>query len=959
MAREPLVADAAMPGKVKVKVQAEFWIDPLDHVPLAKRRAMLLAGGRLKSAGSVPTCEVTEVDAALKKVTPGLLLEVFMGELARALKPLSTHGREEEEVRESSSQYDSSFSTSIAMVNLKLADEDADALLSETDALHESCLSHPSPNTRGTLQVFAHQDNTNHLERPLVSEKEGNLGLCSQKGSAIKSKGEPSRDSSHDQAPEANDANHVCTSVFDSRENSVPAHPYTVAESLLNGVSYKHDVSSLANNLQRNQRCTMFSYWMPTDVPVAVKEKNFSNTANQSSDGVFSFSPGRVKVETPEEIHVVCSSKTTTATNLNISTFDSFSKFEGDPCQATLCATCDIQKMLGDTVYSYEMSADVSAGSNHKGLLPVPVLSTSPIAVKAETLEGNHVASASETGPTAKFSCSASETADKAVGISACAGMFDGREYDNMAGLLPPDSSLSTFPMRVKDEPLEEVHVDVAPETKTKTYSRLQISKSPDNAVVFNPLPDIQCSSKSINCQNVSLSRACSGQHGQETIKRTSQLNIPQTTGGVTRQKQSFMVNQHLDSDISASKDIEYVEQLEERHANIISENTMGVLNGLYSSDTRILKSDLVECGMQTLCNSPLCSFSSSDIVLVEAKAGIVNELSVDALDHMPLTERIKMLSSNMGSELKPASKSQCLKRAREHAVGCNSVNSLKVKAKSSTHGRKRKKTATDSVEIALEEDAPGLLQGLLDRGINLDEIKIYGCEEDVDALDISSVEDSFEDLEAVISKLFSERPTSLFKLAPLRPTKGTKSVYCLACLISLIEQTRYLRFRNRPVEWGWCRDLQSFIFVFKMHNRIVLERPEYGYATYFFELVESFPIDWQIKRLVTAMKLTSCSRATLIENKSLLVGVDLSEGEARVLEEYGWQLNTGLGSMLNYSDRVVHDRGNERDSSEWRLKIGRLLMDGYDGGRIVKADLPKKVIDYVGSHCSEIKMEN
>lgn len=75
------------------------------------------------------------------------------------------------------------------------------------------------------------------------------------------------------------------------------------------------------------------------------------------------------------------------------------------------------------------------------------------------------------------------------------------------------------------------------------------------------------------------------------------------------------------------------------------------------------------------------------------------------------------------------------------------------------------------------------------------------------------------------------------------------------------------------------------------------------------------------------------------------------------MLEEYGWVPNTGLGSMLNYCDRVVHDR-NERDVSEWRMKIGKLLMDGYDGGRVVKINLPKKVVDYVGNHCPEIKME-
>lgn len=53
---------------------------------------------------------------------------------------------------------------------------------------------------------------------------------------------------------------------------------------------------------------------------------------------------------------------------------------------------------------------------------------------------------------------------------------------------------------------------------------------------------------------------------------------------------------------------------------------------------------------------------------------------------------------------------------------------------------------------------------------------------------------------------------------------------------------------------------------------RIVLERPEYGYATYFFELVDYLSIDWQIRRLVIAMKLTSYSRVTLIENKALKV---------------------------------------------------------------------------------------
>ncbi len=57
---------------------------------------------------------------------------------------------------------------------------------------------------------------------------------------------------------------------------------------------------------------------------------------------------------------------------------------------------------------------------------------------------------------------------------------------------------------------------------------------------------------------------------------------------------------------------------------------------------------------------------------------------------------------------------------------------------------------------------------------------------------------------------------------------------------------------------------------------------------------------------------------------------------------EYGWVQNSGLGTMLNYCERVVHDRKNEKDSSEWRSKIAKLLMDGYNGGIIVATNVMK-----------------
>ncbi|XP_047151171.1 uncharacterized protein LOC124823080 isoform X2 [Vigna umbellata] len=318
------------------------------------------------------------------------------------------------------------------------------------------------------------------------------------------------------------------------------------------------------------------------------------------------------------------------------------------------------------------------------------------------------------------------------------------------------------------------------------------------------------------------------------------------------------------------------------------------------------------------------------------------NEYHDDQVDHMKLIDRLNFLKSGTDSSLHISTGYSSLKKIQPFSSLSSPIFSKSTKPSSINCRRKRKKTATDSVQEALEEDAPGLLQVLLDKGVLVDEIKLYGEEENDETLDESFGEDSFSELEAVMAKISSQRHTFL-KFPLTSGSKTSRASYCFACLFSLVEQTRYLKFRKWPVEWGWCRDLQSFIFVFERHNRIVLERPEYGYATYFFELVESLPVQWQVKRLVIAMKLTTCSRISIIENKELVVGEDLSEGEAKVLMEFGWTPSTGLGTMLNYCDRVVHDRKNEEFSSEWRSKIGKLLVDGYKGGTKVKPNVPIK----------------
>ncbi|GAB2299124.1 hypothetical protein Dimus_033196 [Dionaea muscipula] len=334
----------------------------------------------------------------------------------------------------------------------------------------------------------------------------------------------------------------------------------------------------------------------------------------------------------------------------------------------------------------------------------------------------------------------------------------------------------------------------------------------------------------------------------------------------------------------------------------------------------------------------------------VKSELRFLEETLADELDHLPLIERMRLLPSGTPSCLNTSPKLKPLDLAVEVV---DSVKPIRVSCP-----RKRKRTATNSAETALVEDAPELLKVLIEKGISVEEIKLYGGIDSDDPLDDSQSEDSFDDLEAVISKLFPHHQP-LLKFPPIRCAKVSKASYCLACLLTLIEQAQYLRTRSWPVEWGWCRDLQSFVFVFPKHNRIVLERPEYGYATYFFEILISLPIDWQIRRLVTTMKLTISGRLTLIENKALVVGEDLSEGEARVLAEYGWIPNTGLGTMLNYRARVCHDK-KDVDPCEWKSKIGKMLMDGVNGGNLVCSDVPKKLLDYQCHRRSpQVKLES
>lgn len=84
-------------------------------------------------------------------------------------------------------------------------------------------------------------------------------------------------------------------------------------------------------------------------------------------------------------------------------------------------------------------------------------------------------------------------------------------------------------------------------------------------------------------------------------------------------------------------------------------------------------------------------------------------------------------------------------------------------------------------------------------------------------------------------------------------------------------------------------------------------------------------------------------------------MGLHLTNDEASILEDYGWNPSSGLGSLLNFCERVVHDynKGQEDLGNDWKQKIGKLLMDGYDHGSIVQS-IPRKLRTALGDNLSD-----
>ncbi|CAH9082341.1 unnamed protein product [Cuscuta epithymum] len=128
----------------------------------------------------------------------------------------------------------------------------------------------------------------------------------------------------------------------------------------------------------------------------------------------------------------------------------------------------------------------------------------------------------------------------------------------------------------------------------------------------------------------------------------------------------------------------------------------------------------------------------------------------IDELDHMSLRERLHLFSRNANAICSSGGDgiAVSLIKTVPPMVEPTPISSATAKPMKIQISRKRRKTATDSVELAMEEDAPGLLKALLEKGVAVHEIKLYGEPESNEPLDDLSTEDSFAELEEIIIKV-------------------------------------------------------------------------------------------------------------------------------------------------------------------------------------------------------------
>ncbi|KAL3145746.1 hypothetical protein ABBQ38_015126 [Trebouxia sp. C0009 RCD-2024] len=248
--------------------------------------------------------------------------------------------------------------------------------------------------------------------------------------------------------------------------------------------------------------------------------------------------------------------------------------------------------------------------------------------------------------------------------------------------------------------------------------------------------------------------------------------------------------------------------------------------------------------------------------------------------------------------------------------------------------------------KAAMQEEVPDLLKILQQKGL-ADRVDL------LDLCDPTSQDNVYSEMHNILSRFCEGKMGSwqgrnvTGRGVVLESEDSGKHEYCLLALEHLLERAEAYSLNSEPVRWGWCRELSSFVFVFANANRVVVEKPCYGHATYFFDLEEPLPVSSQVQRLIAVLSVPGVSRRKLLEDSSLDPGPQLTAQERKQLEAAGWKPGTTVRSLLNFTgDRIFHQSAEimtgqkliQRDVPDYKNKIAKVLSEGASGGRVTKS---------------------
>ncbi|KAK9841156.1 hypothetical protein WJX74_001053 [Apatococcus lobatus] len=307
---------------------------------------------------------------------------------------------------------------------------------------------------------------------------------------------------------------------------------------------------------------------------------------------------------------------------------------------------------------------------------------------------------------------------------------------------------------------------------------------------------------------------------------------------------------------------------------------------------------------------------------------------------------------------------------SRAQAAGAMPPEAARQRVATSTEqaarSRKARQPASQAAAInALKNDAPVLLEEMRQQNLlntlQLLELDASASGSASEAASLDTSTQLYQQMHAILDKICEGQdgwnsglgrrgaafgdagsgPAYEGQPGPAMPTSAAR--YCLDALRIMLEFTQTHEGSN---SWGWSRQIQAFVFIFEEANRIVVEKPEYGFATYFFEIEDGLSIAAQVCRLLAVLSVKGVTRGHLIGDKSSLGMADrLSREDAAVLEACGWDPAEGIKRLLNFSDeRIRHDNRAEPtpcSRRDYRTRILSQLQAGRLQGRFERQRAP------------------